>query len=75
MNEKLLYIINTVNENKDEPKINEIKGEDDLRNDLGFSSLDLAELTVRIESEFGVDIFADGLINTIGEVEEKIQNV
>lgn len=74
MNARLLKIINTVKKNNDQQSVEKINKEDDLRNDLGFGSLDLAELTVRIESEFGVDIFADGLINTIGEVQEKIQN-
>lgn len=74
MNARLLKIINTVKKNNDQQSVEKINKEDDLRNDLGFGSLDLAELTVRIESEFGVDIFADGLINTIGEVQEKIRN-
>lgn len=36
--------------------------------DLGLSSFDLATLTVRIEDEFDVDIFEDGLVNTVGEI-------
>lgn len=44
-----------------------------LREDLGFDSLELAVLTVKIEAEFGVDVFADGVVNTVGEIEEKIQ--
>ena len=45
---------------------------DNLRNDLGLTSFDLAELTVRIEDEFDIDIFEDGLVNTIGEVYAKL---
>ena len=30
---------------------------DKLRDDLGLTSFDLAELTVRIEDEFDIDIF------------------
>jgi acyl carrier protein len=41
--------------------------------DLGFESLDLAELTVRIEEKFGVDVFADGLVTTVGEVMQKLE--
>lgn len=44
-----------------------------LRNQLGFDSLDLAELTVRIENEFGIDIFEDGIVETIGEILEKLE--
>ncbi len=36
-----------------------------LRDDLGFDSLALAELAVRIEDEFDVDVFEDGLVNTL----------
>jgi len=43
-----------------------------LRKDLGFDSLDLAELTVRIEAVFKVDIFEDGIVNTVGEILVKI---
>ncbi|HQK63499.1 MAG TPA: phosphopantetheine-binding protein, partial [Methanofastidiosum sp.] len=38
----------------------------------GFDSLDLAELTVKIEKETGIDVFADSFVNTVGEILEKI---
>ena len=44
-----------------------------LREDLQFDSLDLAEFTVRVEERFGVDIFEQGLLNTLGEVAGRIQ--
>jgi acyl carrier protein len=69
---ELIEIINTVLENKGRSKVENINPNDHLRNDLGFNSLDLAELTVRIEAEFDVDIFEDGLVNTVGEVIEKL---
>ena len=50
-----------------------LKASDDLRNDLDLTSFDLAELTVRIEDEFDIDIFEDGLVNTIGEVLAKLE--
>lgn len=37
-----------------------------------FTSFDLAELTVKIEDEFDIDIFEDGLVNTIGEIYAKL---
>lgn len=43
-----------------------------LKNDLGLDSLSLAELTVYIEDEFGVDIFEDGIVETVGEIYEKL---
>ena len=70
--EKLKTIINTVLENRDKKVIENISESSNLRNDIGFDSLDLAELTVRIEAEFDVDIFEDGIVNTVGEILNKI---
>lgn len=74
MEEKILEIINTVLENRNKSKINSINPETYLRNDIGFDSLDLAELTVRIEAEYDIDIFEDGIINTVGEILDKLKN-
>lgn len=70
--EKLLNIINIVLENNYKPKVSEISPETDLRTDIGFDSLSLAELTARIESEYGVDIFEDGFVYTVGDILKKI---
>ncbi len=43
-----------------------------LREDLGTDSLELAILTVKLEAEFGVDVFMDGVVNTVGEIEDRI---
>jgi acyl carrier protein len=69
---ELLSVINQVRENKRQTLVAELQRAARLREDLGFESLDLAELTVRIEEEFGVDVFADGLVHTAGEVQDKI---
>ena len=71
--DKLLGIINMIKDNKDEKKLTNLTEEMNLREDIGFDSLDLAELTVRIEKEFDVDVFEDGLVNTIQEILEKIE--
>ncbi|MEG0518324.1 MAG: acyl carrier protein [Bacteroidales bacterium] len=73
MESKVLEILNLVRSNKNRPAIKVSNLNDSLRNDYGLDSFDLAELTVRIEDEFGIDIFADGLVNTIGEVYEKLK--
>ena len=44
-----------------------------LREDLGLTSFDLAELTVKIEDEFDIDIFEDGLVSTVGEIFAKLE--
>ncbi|MBX3739283.1 MAG: acyl carrier protein [Candidatus Didemnitutus sp.] len=72
MNDKLLVIVNQVRANKALPLLPALESTDRLREDLGFESLDLAELTVRIEEEFGVDVFADGLVNTVGEIHDRL---
>ncbi len=73
--QKLLEVINKIVDKKNSKLISELKSDLHLRNDLGFDSLDLAELTVRIEKEFGIDIFEDGIVNTIGEVLTKLNMI
>lgn len=45
----------------------------DLRGDLQLDSLDLAELTVRIQDKFGVDVFAVGVVRTWGELLQRVE--
>ena len=52
----------------------EISETTNLKEDLGMDSLDLAELTVCLEEEFGIDVFEDGLVETAGEIYEKINS-
>jgi len=73
MNNVLLQVVNTVRVNKGLVALNTIRPEDDLRNNLGFDSLDLAELTVRLEKETGIDVFSESFVNTVGEILEKIE--
>ena len=70
---KLLEIINTVLANRGKSTVTSINEASGLRDDLGLDSLVLAELTVRIEAEYDVDIFEDGVVTTIGEILSKIQ--
>lgn len=68
MEEKVLEIINEIRATKDLAPVIKLNVTDNLRNDLGLTSFDLAELTVRVEDEFDIDIFENGLVNTVGEV-------
>lgn len=70
--DKLLDIINIILKNRGKPTMKQILADTDLRTDLGFDSLDLAELTARIEAEFDVDIFEDGIVFKISDILEKI---
>jgi acyl carrier protein len=72
MNDPLLAAINTVREGKGEAPLSDIRDDMHLRNDLGFDSFDLAELTVRIEEACEVDVFSQGLVNTVGEIRRLI---
>jgi acyl carrier protein len=72
MENKIKEIINIVLEKNNKETVKELNKELSLRDDLGMDSLDLAELTVRIEDEFGVDIFEDGIVDKVGEIIEKI---
>lgn len=71
--EDIKKIINTVLRNRGKQEISEINVNTSLRNDIGFDSLDLAELTVRIEAQYGVDVFEDGIVNTVGEILKKFE--
>ncbi len=68
----LLEVVNSIRENKELNKLAEINETDRLREDYGFTSFDLAELTVKIEDEYDIDIFEDGLVNTVGEILAKL---
>jgi len=74
MEKKILDIMNTVLENRNKKRIEFLKSELHLRNDIGFDSFDLAELTVRIEAEYDIDIFEDGLVNTVNEIFVKLNS-
>ncbi|MEI7897429.1 MAG: phosphopantetheine-binding protein [bacterium] len=74
MKDKLLAIVNVVLLNRGKNPLVLISESFNLRNDLGFDSLDLAELTVRIEAAYDVDIFEDGIVNTVGDILQKLEH-
>lgn len=72
--QKVWQIIQLVCEDND-PSVGvlqDLKEETHLRNDLGLDSLALAELTVRIEDEFQIDIFEEGIIETVGAIFQRL---
>lgn len=73
MNSKVFEIINEIRAAKGLASVDNITDEMKLREDLNLTSFDLAELTVKIEDEFDIDIFEDGLVSTIGEIFEKLE--
>lgn len=73
MRDTILKIINEIRQTKGLVVLESIKDEETLRNDLELTSFDLAELTVKIEDEYDIDIFEDGLVNTVGEIFAKLE--
>ena len=72
MEEKIIKIILLVLTNNQMYMSEKINLSMSLRDDLGFDSLMLAELTVHIEEEFDIDIFEDGIVDTIEEILKKL---
>lgn len=72
MKQKVLKIINEIRAAKNLSPVDSINKETRLREDLALTSFDLAELTVKIEDDFDIDIFEDGLVSTIGEIYAKL---
>ena len=64
---KVIKIIEEILTDNGEKLNTDISKDSHLKH-LGLSSFDLATLTVKIEDEFDVDIFEDGLIHTVGEI-------
>lgn len=73
--EKVIEIIKIVAEEK-ELGLNffkTINAITNLRNDCQFDSLELAELSVRIEEQFDIDVFQNGQIQTVGDIFNQLQ--
>jgi acyl carrier protein len=69
---ELLEILNKVLENNGYSKVLEITDDMNLKNDIGYDSFMLAELTVEIEEVYNIDIFKDSLVFTIGDIKKKL---
>ena len=69
----LLNAINEVLHESGREGVSSLSPETRLRQDLGFDSLELAVLTVKLEAATGVDVFARGVVNTVEQVEERLR--
>jgi acyl carrier protein len=69
----VVALLNHVREGRRLPPIPVPAADADLRGDLQLDSLDLAELTVRIQDKFGVDVFAAGVVRTWGELLQRVE--
>lgn len=70
--EDLLLIVNTVLENGGREALDALPLDADLRSGIGFDSFDLAELAVRIQAKFDVDVFEDSPVLSFRQILDKI---
>jgi acyl carrier protein len=66
-------IKNLIIENEIEISVDNINKSTSLTNDLGLDSFNLAQLTVEIESEFGIDIFENGVISSVEDIFKQLK--
>ena len=70
--DQLRIIVNGIRKCAGRAEIQDLSPAQKLQQDLQLDSLELAEMTVLIESKFGVDVFEDGIVITIQDVLDKI---
>jgi acyl carrier protein len=73
-NQMLLDKINQVLVESGREPVSALRDDMHLRKDLGLDSLELAVLTVKIEAATGIDIFENGLVDTVGQVAKRLGN-
>jgi len=72
--ESLRDVVNDILEKKDGSRpVEHLSDDRSLTEDLGLDSLDLAEMTVRLEDRHGVDVFEDDVVDEVGEVLDKLK--
>jgi len=69
----LLDIVNGIRKDAKRSKLQYLSPDQKLQQDLQLDSLQLAEMTVLIESRFGVDVFDQGIVTTVQDVIDRIQ--
>jgi acyl carrier protein len=74
MEEKVVeIIIGLMKENDVDINLYKIDENTKFSDDLGLDSFNLAQLTVLIESEFGIDIFENGIITSVGDIFKQLK--
>lgn len=70
---ELLGLVNLVREHTGRTTLTTLSADMRLLEDIGLDSLDLAELTVRIEEHFGLDVFAEGVVLRWGDLQQRAE--
>ncbi len=68
----LRIIVNSIRKCAGRAELQDMSPELKLQQDLQLDSLELAEMTVLIESKFGIDVFEDGIVITVQDILDKI---
>ena len=69
---ELFWAVNAVVPNRGRAPVDSLAAGSDLRADLGLDSFDLAELAVRLQAKFDVDVFEGGGVRTPAQILEKL---
>ena len=74
--DRVVQIIQDVAFENGNERLKDIDITDDmnLMSGLGLDSFMLAQITVHIENEFGVDIFESGIVNNVSEIQKKLSD-
>ena len=72
--EKIKIIINEILTDSGRESLDKIEPDQNLMDDIGLDSLDLATLTVKIEQEFEIDIFENGIVSTVKQIIDQIES-
>jgi len=68
MNQKLLEILNSTLSDIGTDPISELDPNLNLEDDLDSDSISKLEFVVKVKNELGIDVQADGIVETLGEV-------
>lgn len=69
----LSHINDIAAENEEAVSVEEFDPTLSMTDDIGLESLDLAELAVRLEDDYGVDVFEDDVVDELAEVIEALE--
>lgn len=73
MIDEIKVFVNDIREMNGNDAVENISKDMNLRIDLGLDSMDLAILTAKIEDKYNIDVFEDGIVNTVGEILTKLE--
>ena len=73
MSRSLLDIVNEVRNNSGLDSLEKIGTDLNLKEDIELDSISMAELIALIDVNFNVDVNADGMVQTIGDIESQLE--